>query len=202
MKYKALITRMLTMADESIQIIINDTDDFNSLKERVHTALKLCDLRANTQMMRLFEDTDLTSKLSLDEYLRAQHAANLVYPCNELPSSINLGDNSSIEFAKNLASGEVLKVFISKIQSYEDLDNSINEIFNLIDERLVETNNRELNFLEYLRSIPYETQLKICMLMDILYGRSTKEYVESRLTEQNTGQLPNGVRIVKNEEVQ
>jgi len=195
MKYKALITRMLTMADESIQIIINDTDDFNSLKERVHNALKLCDLRANTQMMRLFEDTDLTNKLSIDEYLRAQHAANLVYPCDTLVSSVSLGDNPSIEFAKNLASGEVLKVFIHEVQSYEDLDNSINEIFKLIDDRLVETNNRELKFLEYLRSLPYEIQLKVCMIMDILYGRSTKEYVESRLTEQNTGELPNGVYI-------
>jgi len=186
---------MLTMADESIQIIINDTDDINSLKERVHDALKLCDARANTQMMRLFDDTNLTDKLSLDEYLKAQHAANLVYPCDEFLSTLNLGDNPNIEFAKNLASGEVLKVFVHEVQSYEDLDNSINEVFSLIDERLVKTNNRELHFLEYLRSIPYETQLKISMIMDILYGRSTKEFVESRLNEQNTGELPNGVYI-------
>lgn len=195
MKYKALITRMLTMADESIQIIINDAHNFDSLKERINNAFKLCDMRANTQMMRLFEDTDLTSKLSIDEYLRAQHAANLVYPCNNLPNNVDLGNGPQIEFAKNMASGEVLKIFIDKVQSYEDLDSAINEVFSLIDERLVETNNRELEFLEYLRSIPYETQLKVCMIMDILYGRSTKEFVESRLNEQNTGELPNGVYI-------
>jgi|SRR6266853_1071437 len=186
---------MLTMADESIQIIINDAHNFDSLKERINNAFKLCDMRANTQMMRLFEDTDLTSKLSIDEYLRAQHAANLVYPCNNLPNNVDLGNGPQIEFAKNMASGEVLKIFIDKVQSYEDLDSAINEVFSLIDERLVETNNRELEFLEYLRSIPYETQLKVCMIMDILYGRSTKEFVESRLNEQNTGELPNGVYI-------
>jgi len=190
---------MLTMADESIQIIINDTDEFISLKDKVYNAFKLCDARANLQMMRLFEDTDLTSKLSLDEYLRAQHAANLAYPCNTLPIDINLGDSPSIEFAKNMASGEVLKLFIHDVQSYEDLDTAISEIFSLIDTRLLETNQRELNFLEYLRTLPYETQVKICMLMDILYGRSTKEYVQSRLTEEQTGELPNGVYIKRDD---
>ncbi len=42
------------MADENIQIVINDTEDFTSFRDRVHNALRLCDKRANTQMYRVF----------------------------------------------------------------------------------------------------------------------------------------------------
>src|SRR5436190_13877267 len=99
MKDKVLVSRMLTMADESIQIIINDTNDLTSLKEYLYNALKLCDNRANIQMSRLFEDTNLTNKLSFNEYTQAQHAANLVYPTDNLEVKVNLGENTAIEFA-------------------------------------------------------------------------------------------------------
>ena len=199
MKYKALVSRMLTMADESIQIIINDTDDFTTLKEYLYNALKLCDNRANIQMSRLFEDTNLTDKLSFDEYTKAQHAASLVYPTSNLPIEVNLGENAAIEFAKTMSSGEVVKLFIHEVESYEDLSKNVDDIFKLIDNRLLEVNERELAFLQYFRSLPYETQLKISMIMDILYGRNTKENVESRLTQEE--ELPNGVYIKRDNEV-
>jgi len=187
------------MADENIQIIVNDTDDFTSLKDRVYSALKVCDQRANTQMYRLFEDTDLTDSLSPEEFIVAEHAASLIYPYLDT-RPINLGEGTAIEFSKNMASGEVVKLFLHEVDSYEDIEKAIENIYKLIDERLVETNNRELECIEYFKTLPMELKVKVSMILDILYGRNIIDNVVSRIQEENSNELPNGVRIKRNEE--
>jgi len=198
-KYKALISRYLTMADENIQIVINDTEDFTSFRDRVHNALRLCDKRANTQMYRLFEDTDLTDSLSPEEFIKAEYAATLMYPQTHT-EPIRLGENTAIEFSKNMASGEVIKLFLHEVEGYEEIEEAIENIYKLIDYRLVQTNSRELECIEYFKTLPMDLKVKVSMILDILYGRNTVENVVSRLTEENSNELPNGVYIKRNEE--
>ncbi len=201
MKYKALVTRMLTMADEAIEIIINDTDTFQDFSTKVKNALSLCDLRANTQMFRLFEDTELTYSLSVEEYIKAEHAANLLYPYSrENAESLDLGENVQIAFTKQLPSGEVVKLFIYDTNDYDAVTNSIADIWKLVDNRLVETNNREIACNKYLNSLDPTLKVKISMVLDILYGRMSPEQVMARLKEEETGQLPNGVYIKRDTE--
>jgi len=198
-KYKALLSRYLTMADENIQIVINDTDDFISFRDRVYSALRVCDRRANIQMYRLFEDTELTDSLSAEEFAKAEYAASIMYPYVNT-ENINLGENTAIEFSKNMASGEVVKLFLHEVDTYEDIEKAIENIYKLIDDRLVETNSRELECMEYFKTLPMELKVKVCMIMDILYGRNTIDNVVSRLQEENSNELPNGVYIKRTEE--
>ncbi len=45
-----------------------------------------------------------------------------------------------------------------------------------------------------------DLKVKVSMILDILYGRNTVENVVSRIQEENSNELPNGVRIKRNEE--
>ena len=190
MQYKALITRMMTVADESLSIIIEDTDTFDSFQTKVKEALTITDHRASRHQKVLLEDTNLTDKLSLDELKAVNTAVELIYPTVSLPQRCSL-EQSSFEFAKNLASGEVVKIFLHEVDSYDDLMQAITNIWSLIDYRLELTNQRELDFLEYYKSLDYNTKLKVQLVMDVLFGRSTKEMLESRLTEQTQIELDN-----------
>lgn len=181
MHYKALLTRVYSMADESLQIIIEDTDSFDTFKTRVYTALKVADHRANTQMMRLFEDTDLTKELDYHELQACRKAAETLYPQEHFSKSLDLGAGSAFEFAKNMASGEVVKIFLHDVESYEDLNTAIKNVWNIIDSRLEQTNGRELAFMKYVKSLAFSVKLKITKVMEILYGRMLKEVIVEQL---------------------
>ncbi len=200
MHYKALITRMYFMADESIQIIIDDTESFPLFKERVYTALRAADYRANLQMRRLFEDTSLTDELDYSELQAARATSELMYPNEGIPSNIDLGgEKGAIEFAKNLPSGEVLKLFLHDIDSYENLDIAIKNIYSLIDSRLQETNSRELKTLEYLKTLPFNTKLTVVKIMDILFGRMLKETFIEQMKGQKAQDLESTVNSIREE---
>jgi hypothetical protein len=183
------------MCDETIQVIIRDTDSFDSFKARVYSALNMCDTRANRQMFRLFEDTDLTRNLSVSEYQQAKYAASLIYPISSL-GDLDLGEGAQLEFTKINASGEVIKLFLHELDTYistQDVDKAIEDVWSLLDERLLKTNTRELKFIEYFRTLEPNTKLKVSMVMDILYGRVHKDDVVNRLI--NPQNLSNGVYI-------
>ena len=181
MKYTALITRMLSMADESISIIVEDTEEFDTLKDKVVHALRLCDHRANVQMNRLFEDTSLTKDLAYNELNATRRAAYMMYPLEHLTSEFTLGEGSKLEFAKSMPSGEVLKCFVHEIDETTDIAQACKNIWRLFDSRLGYTNQRELDYTTYINSLDFSTRTKVTMVMDILYGRTTREYVASRL---------------------
>jgi len=181
------------MCDETIQVIIRDTDSFDSFKARVYSALNMCDTRANRQMFRLFEDTDLTKNLSQAEYEQAKHAASLVYPTSSI-EDLDLGEGAQLEFTKINASGEVLKLFVHELETYtstQDVDRAIEDIWSLLDKRLLQTNTRELKFMEYFRTLDQNTKIKVSMVLDILYGRAHVQDVVSRLAPAEC----NGVHI-------
>jgi hypothetical protein len=194
LKYTAVVSRSLTMCDETIQVVIHDTDSFESFKSRVYSALNMCDTRANRQMFRLFEDTDLTNNLSVSEYVEAKIAASIIYP-NSMVEDVNIGKDAQLEFTKINASGEVIKLFVHEVGTgtCDELNTVIEDVWDLLDKRLFITNKRELDFMTYFHSLDPSTKIKISMIMDILYGRAHVEDVVSRLT--NPQSLPNGVYI-------
>src|SRR5437773_4757161 len=120
MQHTALITRMITVADESIQIIIQDIDNFNVFKAAIEEALKITDKRAAVQQRRLLEDTSLTDAMSEHEVKSTIEAADIIYPMQYTIDMEKL-QGAKFEFAKNMASGEVLKVFLHNVDAYEDL---------------------------------------------------------------------------------
>lgn len=179
MKVQGLVTRVISAADETIQVFTEDTD-FEDFQSNVLSALAACDYRAHTQMQRLFEDSSLQYVLDETEFGQAQEAASLMYPVSDLESQCS---GTKIEFTKNLASGEVLKVFISDLTTEDDITKLLYDIWNLIDERLQDTNSREMAFTEYYRTLSPECQLKVGIVMEALYGRQTLEQVRARLSQ-------------------
>lgn len=178
MQYKAWISRTLSHADETIQIVIEDTDDITTLQKRVLEAFGVTDYRAHEQYLRLFEDTDLTQELNYDELSHARKFAGLLFPLESLPRKLDLGNKTAFEFAKNLPGGEVLKLYIHEFDTYEDIVTAIKTVWRIIDSRLAYTNNRELRASTYFREkIPLGIKSKIHRVMDILYGRAFKENV-------------------------
>lgn len=205
MEYKALLTRMYSMADESLQIIIPNTDDIEVFKQRIYNALKICDYRANEQMMRLFEDTELTTELSYDELKAARTAATIMYPKEHIPAKLDLGQGTTdydtafgpaFEFAKNLASGEVIKIFLHRVDAYEDIGIAVKAIWDIQDTRLYKTNKRELDFIEYIKRQAPSVKLKITKIMEILYGRHFKEDV---IKELQGARLEETVEVIRKE---
>lgn len=184
MQYTGLITRMISAADEAIQIIIQDQDDFSTFKSAVLEALKVTDARAAVQQHRLLEDTELTDKLTDAETRAITKAVNIVYSGNQVVDTTKLR-NAKFEFAKNMASGEVLKIFMHEVDSYDNLVESLENIYAILDNRLIETNTRELEFMKFYRTLDGNTQLKVAMIMDILYGRSTLDTIKAQLEKSN-----------------
>ncbi len=147
-------------------------------------------------MKRLFDDTDLTNELNYNELQCARKATELMYPSINIAGSLDLGYNSSydsddkkdtgpaFEFAKNMASGEVVKLFLHDIQAEDNsamLHAAIKSVYSILDARLNHTNKRELDFITYIKKLSFETKYKITMIMDILFGRALSETVVQRL---------------------
>ncbi len=202
MHYKSLVTRMYSVADESIRVVIEDSESFETFKSRLFDVLRITDYRANVQQRRLFEDTELTNSLDYTELKAAKHAAEISFPLEGIPSQLNLGPTTAFEFSKNLPSGEVLQIFLHEVESYEDLSSAIKEIWDVIDSRLKRTNQRELDFMEYLKKLPYEVKLKVCRIMEILYGRNSLENVLQTLKKEDFEETTERIRdeIVKEKE--
>lgn len=182
MEFKALITRQIQQADESIRVSIEGDHSIREFKERVFESLDYTDNRANTQMLRLFEDTNLLNTFSESEKEACTTVANLLFPNISLPSKPNLIEGVKFEFSKIMAGGESLTLQIMEIKDYSSLNASIRAIFDMLDARLEKTNTRELEVKAYLDSINYETKLKVVMFIDLLYGRTTSDQLIQRLT--------------------
>lgn len=185
MKYAALVTRMYHELDESLQIIVNSEESPQDFKTKLLDAFTVADYRANVQMLRLFDDTTLTDELNYEELQAARSMAHLLYPATTLPSKLDFGEGEKkgIEFAKNLAGGEVLKIFLTDYESYEDITTSIKAIYDIIDSRLIKTNQREEKATSFFRSLNFTIKHKVSRIIDILYGRSLRETVTKELRD-------------------
>jgi len=49
--------------------------------------------------------------------------------------------------------------------------------------------------MEYFKNVPYSTRLKVSMLMDILFNKTTKEAVIERLKEENVKDTTDTMRV-------
>lgn len=181
MELKALFTRQIASADESIRIQVEGCHTFEDFKAKIAEACMYGDSRASTQMQRLAHDTDLTKNLTESEKEAFLKAAYILYPEVPLPEETLLKKGCKFEFAKINAHGESLTVQVMNIESYDELETTLFNLWQLIDNRLYETNKRELDHMQYIRTLDMNTQIKVGMILDILYGRQFKEEVAKRL---------------------
>ena len=195
MKYTAKVSRSNTFVDENLTFKITDAETLETFKQRVYDTLKVTDFRANLQQRRLFEDSDLVANLDYNDLKVARKAAEILYPLEGIPSKLDLGEDGAIEFSKLLSGGETLSLYLHEIESYDDLSRGIKDIFDIVDSRLQKTNKRELDFMEYFKNVPYSTRLKVSMLMDILFNKTTKEAVIERLKEENVKDTTDTMRV-------
>jgi len=194
-KYTAKVSRSNTFVDENLTFKITDAETLETFKQRVYDTLKVTDFRANLQQRRLFEDSDLVANLDYNDLKVARKAAEILYPLEGIPSKLDLGEDGAIEFSKLLSGGETLSLYLHEIESYDDLSRGIKDIFDIVDSRLQKTNKRELDFMEYFKNVPYSTRLKVSMLMDILFNKTTKEAVIERLKEENVKDTTDTMRV-------
>jgi len=199
MKFTALVSRSLNHADESIRIQIEDEDSFTKFKDKVLEACLYCDYRSNVQMQRLFEDTSLTSTFSNSELKAATLAAQLLYPLEKLPSKSSLREDVKFEFSKLNGSGEQLTIQLKELDSYEELNTAIRHIWDLLDVRLQRTNKRELEHMAFIQQLDFNTKLKVSMVMDVLYGRATSEFVQERLKQNAEDELSKVMNEIREE---
>lgn len=196
-QYTALLTRSYPNADETIEIIVDDIDDAETFKDRVLSALKITDFRANRHSRVLFEDTELTDSLDYTELKAAKRAVDIMYPQEPLPKKLELGSpKGSIQFTKLLAGGEVVKLYLHEVESYEELDIAIKAMFSLLDSRLARTNKREQDTSAYFKKLDMSTKLKVLNILEILYGRQMQDTVVQKL---KAAHLEQTVEAIRNE---
>lgn len=169
--------RSIQGADESIRIQIENESDFSLFKQKVLESCSIGDARANLQMQRIAHDTDLTKHLDTEEKEAFLTAAYKLYPSIEQPEDSLLLENVRFEFSKINAAGESLVVQLLELESFDDVYSKLSELWTLLDERLLETNSRELAHMQYIRTLDMNTQIKIGKILDILYGRTFKDEV-------------------------
>jgi len=200
MELKALLTKQVGFADESMRVSISSCSSVEELQDKLKAALTLADSRVNDLNVRIFEDTELTSKLSEEELTQAKVAVDYLFPEIKLEDSDPLKENVQLEFSKLMPSGESLTVQVYDIEKYEDLSSTITSVFSTIDNRLFESNFRVMAYEKYLKTIPIEARLKILLIVDALFGKasverikaafdSTQEYIQEQITaaqQQNT----------------
>jgi len=182
MELTALVTKGITVADESIRIQIQGEDSFASFKDKVHEACRYIDYRAHLQMRRMFEDTSLTEQLTRAERDAVEACAYTLFPLEQLSAEPVLRSGVKFEFTKLFAASETLTVQVQDIDSYDVLNTTIKHIWELLDTRLNVTNKREEDFREYVSTLDYNTKLKVAMIIDLLYGKASEETVVARLT--------------------
>ncbi len=181
MEFKALFTRQISQADESIRVSIEGDDTFETFKAKVLEACLYGDARANLQMQRLVHDTSLTTQLNEAETQAVIEAAYKLFPTVTPPSETALTKGVKFEFSKLNGSGEALAIQITDVTNLNDLNSVLLEMWTLLDERVLVTNERELSHTAYTNTLPYQTKLTVATVLDILYGRAFKDDVEQRL---------------------
>lgn len=182
MQLTALVTKGITIADESIRIQLQDDESFSSFESKVQEACRYIDYRAHVQMQRLVEDTSLIEHLNKAEIHAVQHCAELLFPQQQLSAQPVLRSGVKFEFTKLFAASETLTVQVEDIDSYDSLNATIRNIWELLDIRLQSTNKRESDFRAYTTQLDYNTKLKVAMVIDLLYGKVSTDIVKARLT--------------------
>jgi len=193
------------MAEESLEIIIDDVSDFSDFKERVFNVFRVADYRGNLQARRLFEDTDLVAELEYEELQKIRKAVDILFPHETLPKRLDLNSTQneyeepksgkgSLQFSKVFKDGEVLKVFFHEIDPEEDTDLAIREIYTLYDARLSKTNKRTTDFTKYLRKQSLELQNKITMILGLLYRQTEVSTVIERLKGEKLNETVESIR--------
>lgn len=185
MKINALVTKQISHADESIRIQIENAEDVQTFIDKLKAVLSITDYRANLHMQHLAEDTELTKNLALPEHEAFLTAAQILYPDKEIHNLDVLGGQVKFEFSKINAQGETLTLQLLDVGDVVDLKTMLTTLQNLIDTRLQETNQRELDHMKFIRTLDMNTQVKIGMILDILYGRAFKEEVLKRLKSED-----------------
>jgi hypothetical protein len=205
MKFTAYITRFYQMAEESLEVIIDDIPDFEDFKERVFNVLRVTDYRANLQARRLFEDTELIKELSYSDLQKIRKAVDILFPQMTLPKTLDLNSSQSwneeerkgkggYQFTKSLRDGEVLKIFLHEVEPEEDSQVAIKNIYSIIDARLRKTNQRNLDFTNYLRSLDMDMRTKITMILELLYRQTDVATVIQRLKGQEAQETVEQIR--------
>ena len=185
MQYKALVSRTILMADESIRVNIANGNkglfSWLDISNKITEAFAHTDARAYIQAQRLLEDSDLVQNLTADEYASLAQCMEYLYPKPEITVSC-FDKTVQIELSKLNGSGESLTVQLHNITPTDNVELAISNTFDLLDARLAATNAREIAHMEFMRTLDYQTKLKITMIMDILYGRNqNRQEVASRL---------------------
>jgi len=186
LRINALVTKQISHADESIRIQIENADDVQAFMDKLKAVLSITDARANLHMQHLAEDTELTTNLSSSEHEAFLTAAQILYPDKGVHNLDTLGGQVKFEFSKINAQGETLTLQLLDVGDVVDLNTMLTTLQNLIDNRLQETNQRELDHMRFIRTLDMNTQVKIGMVLDILYGRAFKEEVLKRLKSEDT----------------
>jgi len=176
MQLVAHITRHIAVADEVIEVEVDNIWNVEMLQARVLAACAVMDARAHTQMQRLFEDTQLTDQLSLDERMAASDTAALLFPVVEAALWL-LASHAKWRFTKTLPAGEHLVIGAEGITSLTELELLLQGVWHTIDSRLQVGNGREMACQEYTRTLPYDTRLKVAKVLGILYGQTDKAQV-------------------------
>lgn len=176
------------MADESLRVVIEDTDSFETFKKRVFDVLQISDNRSQTHMLRLLEDTNLTAQLDYHELRKIKEAVKVLFPAETLPAKMDLGPATAFEFSKLMAMGEDLKLFIHNVESYEDLNRALKDVWDVLDARLARTNDRDIRFRKFVEKFPFELNMKMNTIFQLLYGKEI-EGVGKVLKEIKDGEI-------------
>jgi len=182
-EFEAYVTRQMTLADETLCIAIQGDMNFESFKARILQACECGDYRVHQEVHRLIEDTSLLESMNPEEICAAYTTLTILYPQMKfLPELLKKG--VKFEIGKLNAGGESIKVRVQEIKQNDNVFDILVGLWDLIDTRLNETNHRELAYMEHLKTVDYDTRLKVIMLLDTLYGRQTPEYLKSRLAQE------------------
>ncbi len=180
MEAKCLVTVQLGFVEETIRVELQGDSDMAVFKERVLEACRIADARTRVQVQRLIDDSTLSERLDREEYGLFLTAVMLLHP-TPAPVTALLTRDSKIEVSKITRTGEVVTLQLH--EPGKDFQHDIHVLWDILDTRLSVANDRGLAHTAFLESLPYETQLKLGIAMDAIYGRVPMSHVESRLTK-------------------
>ena len=148
-------------------------------KQRLGTILDILDNRLAQMNRRLIADTTAQASLSPEQYTRLLDVVNTQFPSCDTDMPLCLED-ARILIRKMTNNRE--QIALRYDCTHDDLINQIlADAFDTLDERMIATNQRDLDAYALFNSYAPEDKQPLQMVLDCLYGRADAHQVGVRL---------------------
>lgn len=148
-------------------------------QEQLATLLEILDTRLHSVNSLIIEDMACKESMNDEVYAKLIDTVNIQFPSFD---EKDIRFNDARILVRKMTNNREQIALRFDCSTLDNVSNILEKAFNLLDRRMIQTNQRDLEAYSLFNSYTPEEKIPIQMVLDCLYGRADKDQIAVRLS--------------------